>query len=131
MAIRFTKAQAKQFGVRLAKKPQEKKPRRTDGYDSQLEADYAQRLTHLWMQKSIKKWVYHPWQFILIPGTKPVRYTPDFLVIPLTGRWEIHETKGYWRRADRIVIKLCAEKWPEFRVLGVTREHGLWDMETF
>jgi hypothetical protein len=125
MPIRMSRREAQQ--LLRTKLPAVKKPQRDDGYDSQLEADYA---AHLDTTPDRGLWKAHPWQFILVPGKQPVRYTPDFLLMGKTP-WQIHEVKGFWRPKDRVIIKLCAERWPQFRVVGVTREHGQWVLEEF
>ena len=133
MPIRLTKAQAKTYGIRVpkARAPRLRPTHRPDGYRSQLEADYAQVLQQQVLAGTLVRWVYEPWQFVLVPGAKPVRYTPDFLAIPTRGKWTIFECKGLWRPKDRVVIKLCAHAWPEFRVIGVTRVRGVWQFEAF
>jgi len=127
MSVRLSRTQARAWGV-TAKAMRQPKSTRADGYDSQLEADYA---TYLERDEAVRRWVYHPWQFLLVPGKKPVRYTPDFLVFRVVGPPQIVEVKGYWRTADRIRIKLCASRYPEFQVLGVTRLNRLWQYESF
>ena len=129
MPVRMTRRTASLYGIRT--KPRKPSPReRWNGYASGLEQQYAERLSR---DPTVKKWVYEPWQWILVPGPKPVRYTPDFLVIKHTSpKWEIHETKGLWRPKDRVIMKLCADKWGhEFLIYGITQVHGLWDFETF
>lgn len=132
MPLRLSKQQAKSYGFTVPKaKAKTRTTRRADGYASQLEADYAQHLRQEQEMGLILRWVYEPWQFVLVPGSQPVRYKPDFIVIPKRGKWEIREIKGRWRPRDRVVMKLCAHKWPEFRVIGVMRVRGVWTYEQF
>lgn len=130
MPLKLTKAQARQYGLTVAKTPT-RPARRADGYASQLEADYAQVLMQEQRAGTILRWVYEPWQFVLVPGKQPVRYKPDYLVIPKRGKWEIREVKGRWRPRDRVIMKLCAHKWPELKVVGVMRVRGVWTFEVF
>ena len=131
MPLRLTKAQVKAYGIRVSRAPRLRSARRPDGYASQLEADYAHVLQQQVLAGTLVRWVYEPWQFVLVPGAKPVRYKPDFLAIPPRGKWTIFECKGLWRPKDRVVIKLCAHAWPELHVIGVTRVRGVWQFEAF
>jgi len=133
MAIRLTTTQARAWKIPKARavRTRSSPPRRPDGYASQLEADYAVQLELQRQHGEIRRWVYEPFRLNLSHGLKPVRYTPDFLVFTESGRCEIHECKGLWRPKDRVVVKICADLWREWRVVGVTRSQLMWYYEDF
>ena len=61
-------------------------------------------------------------------------YTPDFAVMTADGYIECHETKGFWREAGRVRIKVAAEHFP-FRFVAVKmkakKDGGGWEYEEF
>lgn len=58
-------------------------------------------------------------------------YKPDFGVLTRDCLFEIHETKGFWREAARVRIKVAAELFP-FKFIAVTRtKGGGWQREEF
>ena len=85
-------------------------------YKSRLEAEYARYLDLRVKAGEVLRWAYEPVTFALGGGA---RFTPDFrLVVPynaaagragLAGhcRVELHETKGVWREAAKVRIKVC------------------------
>ncbi len=58
-------------------------------------------------------------------------FTPDFPVVAMDGVLEFHETKGFWREAARVRIKVAARMFPKFRFVGVQRINGVWQFERF
>jgi len=65
---------------------------------------------------------------------KGAYYTPDFYCLMFNGEIELHETKGHWREAARVRIKVAAELYPEFRFVAITkgkRGEPRWKEENF
>ncbi len=105
-----------------------KSPKRPmDGYRSKLERDYARQLEDQLRNGDILWWGYEPMRLRLADGAY---YKPDFAVMTWDGALELHETKGFWREASRVRIKVAAERFP-WRFIAVTRSKGRWDVETF
>jgi hypothetical protein len=87
---------------------------------NKLESAYAQlleleRLSGVWQW-----WAYEPIKFRLAAGAW---YTPDFCMIDERDCLVIHETKGHWREAALVRIKVAAELYP-FQFVAVTRPKG-------
>ncbi len=100
---------------------------KTNGMNK-LEARYAREVLDIWqMAREIISWKY---EAIKLRLAKRTYYTPDFLVISLTGI-EIHETKGHWEDDSRVKIKVAAEMFPEFKFVAVQLRKGIWIYETF
>ncbi len=57
-------------------------------------------------------------------------YKPDFGVQTRNG-FELHETKGFWREAARVRIKVAAELFPLWRFIAIKRVNGGWVREEF
>lgn len=55
------------------------------------------------------------------------RYTPDFWVLPLSGIFELHEVKGFFRDDAKVKIKVAAAKYP-FIFRLVRLEKGQWNI---
>ena len=92
-----------------------------------LEADYADRLGLLQLAGEIQVWRFGSLRFHLGGGAW---YKPDFLVVLPDGLVELHETKGHWREAARVRIKVAAAAFPEFRFVAVTKPKGQdWTFE--
>jgi hypothetical protein len=92
-----------------------------------LEASYAEHLTARQVNGEILFWRFHGLSFRLADGAW---YTPDFTVQLPDGIIELHETKGVWREAARVRIKVAADRWP-FRFVGVKSIKGKWVFEEF
>ncbi len=94
---------------------------------NRLEAAYAQRLELERLAGMWQWWAYEPIKLRLAGGAW---YTPDFALLDPGGHLIIHETKGHWREAARVRIKVAAELYPFFRFVAVTRqrkrEGGNW-----
>jgi len=63
---------------------------------------------------------YESVKFTLYHGDKEKKsrdatYLPDFWCVHRTGEIHIHEVKGFCDEADRLKVKLAAEKFPELR----------------
>jgi len=95
---------------------------------NKLECDYSEHLEARRLAGEITAWKFEPFNLRLAPGAS---YKPDFLVVCSDGILELHETKGFWREAARLRIKVAAEAFPWFRFLAVQRKHGQWITETF
>jgi len=104
-----------------------REPRPPDGYRSGLEKRYAAHLNSILAAGIILWWGYETSRRKLANGAY---YKPDFEVLYADGHTEYHETKGHWRPAARVRIKVAAEHHP-YRFIAVTREAGEWCSETF
>jgi hypothetical protein len=61
-------------------------------------------------------------------------FTVDFFVMLADGRLEAHEVKGHWRTAERVRIKVAAERYPFIFTSAQRRkkkEGGGWKVESF
>ena len=61
-------------------------------------------------------------------------FTVDFFVMLSDGRLEAHEVKGHWRTAERVRIKVAAERYPFIFTSAQRRrkkEGGGWKVEEF
>lgn len=61
-------------------------------------------------------------------------FTVDFFVMLADGRLQAHEVKGHWRTAERVRIKVAAERYP-FLFFSAQRrkkkDGGGWRIESF
>lgn len=92
--------------------------KRVGKYDSQGEADHANRLDAAQRTGGVVWWAHKPFAFILSEHenkSKRIRYTPDFLVLTGDLEMEVHEVKGWWREAALVRVRLAAEKFWMFR----------------
>lgn len=98
------------------------KPARSDGFRSQLEADYAAELTAQGF-----KWLYEPFT-IHLPGG--VDYTPDFIAWSSNGQTQMIECKGHKKmknaRDSRTRFKIAAGLYPCFEWWWVERDAIGW-----
>jgi hypothetical protein len=61
------------------------------------------------------------------PGMKAMRYTPDFEVIRMDDRIELHETKGNYTWEDSwLKFKTAVDKFPEFKFTFARWVKGEW-----
>lgn len=96
---------------------------------NKLETAYAQRLE---LERHAGLWLWWAFEPITLRLAKGARYTPDFALLDPGGHLLLHETKGFWREAARIRIKVAAEMYPFFRFVAVTRpKGGNWTLERF
>lgn len=61
-------------------------------------------------------------------------FTVDFFVMLADGRLEAHEVKGHWRTAERVRIKVAAERYPFIFTSAQRRKKkdgGGWKIESF
>ena len=86
---------------------------------NKLEAAYAQRLE---LERVAGVWQWWAFNSIKLRLATGAYYTPDFALIDPGGHLIIHETKGHWREAARVRIKVAAELYPFFRFVAVTRQ---------
>lgn len=84
-----------------------------------------ERLAGLWQW-----WAFEPFKLRLASGAY---YTPDFVLLDPGSHVVIHETKGHWREAARVRIKVAAELYPFFRFVAVQRERkrGTWTFKQY
>lgn len=97
-------------------------------YKSKLESEYAQVLEIRRLGGDIQWWKYEPIKLRLADGAW---YTPDFMYLDSGGQIHIHETKGFWREAAKVRIKVAASLYPLFRFTAVMRVKGHWEHEGF
>lgn len=82
-----------------------------------LEKRYAAHLDSRKATGEILGWKFEPLKLKLAKATF---YNPDFGVLMLGGRIELHETKGHWEDDARVKIKWAAKDFGEwFGVVGV------------
>lgn len=96
-----------------------------------LESQFAQRLEDLKQIKAIRSWSYESVKFRIAFGEKPCWFTPDFVVVDRMGEIACYETKGWWREAARLRIKVAAGVVTWARFIGVKRIKGEWIFESF
>lgn len=103
-------------------------PRSSANKMNKLEAAYDQ---HLDLQKAAGEILWHRFQPMRLRLATGAYYKPDFGVQRPTGPFELHETKGFWREAARVRIKVAAELFPFFRFIAIKRDGGNWVREEF
>lgn len=94
---------------------------------NKTEAAYARHLENRLLAGDILWWRWAPMRLRLANGSY---YKPDFGVLTRDCLFEIHETKGFWREAARVRIKVAAEQFP-FRFIAIKKTDGGWDREEF
>lgn len=110
------------------------RPKRTDGYRSQAEAEYAERLQAMVKSGEVEWWRYQAMTLRLPSGS---RYTPDFVVdLAMDAPLELHEVKG---RAGLRLDRLGAEKfnaarkewegWGRFKFVLAVRTKDGWEVK--
>jgi hypothetical protein len=102
MGRRWKMKDLKALGLKVDK---QKKPRRVDGYRSDLEAEYAKALNRQMDLKLIWSWRYEPFRVVCGAGAW---YKPDFLIVTNTGHIVFHEVKN--RRAKGARAGIAALK---------------------
>lgn len=74
-----------------------------------LERSYAAYLDALKAKGEIKHWSFESFRVKLSgEGVKEAWFKPDFCVIYADGHLEFHETKGHFREAAKVRIKVAA-----------------------
>lgn len=86
---------------------------------NKLEAAYAQRIE---LERLAGVWQWWAFNQIKLRLATGAYYTPDFALIDPGGHLMIHETKGHWREAAKVRIKVAAELYPHFKFVAVTRQ---------
>ena len=97
------------------------------GTMNRLELKYARRLDDLKVFGSVSWYAFEGMKFRLADKTF---YTPDFMVMLVSGELEAHEVKGFWQDDARVKIKVAAEMYP-IQFIGVTQKSGIWEYENF
>ena len=102
-------------------------------YRSKLEARYAEQLDADRLGGLVAKWSYESLKLRLAVRTF---YTPDFFVVTVERRIELHEVKATWaaehQEDARVKLKVAAALFPEFRFFAITPAAGGgggWDRE--
>lgn len=102
---------------------------------NKTEAAYAAHLELRRIAGEILSWKFNCVRLKIATGKKAAWYKGDFFVelIDILGRqvFEVHETKGFWREAARVRIKVAAGLYPYFRFVAVERKGGGWEFEEF
>lgn len=94
---------------------------------NKLEASYGAYLDVLKHSGEVLWWRFQPLKLRLADGAY---FTPDFGVLTANCLFELHETKGFWREAARVRIKIAAEQFP-FRFIAIKKISGSWEREEF
>ncbi len=122
-----------QEGMRRLQPQQRQEPRKSKrrGMNG-LESSYAAYLQALKDRGEIKSWSYESVRLKLTQGgEKEAYFKPDFLVEMNDGRIEFHETKGFFREAAKVRIKVAAGMFPCFRFKVVRKIAGGFSVEDF
>lgn len=95
-----------------------------------LEQRFAtEYLEPLRMAGELQWWDFEPMRF-RIGGS--AFYRPDFVVVDGIGQVLAYETKGHWREAARVRIRVASDLFPWIRFVAVTLdENGAWRFEQF
>jgi hypothetical protein len=94
--------------------PEKKTQKRGDGYDNQLEADFAQHLECLKRSGEILDWHYSPIKLRESDSAAGITwYNPDFFAIENDRTLTIYECKGFMRDDANVKLKVGATlfKW--------------------
>lgn len=96
------------------------------GRMNRLEERYAREVLEARKAASeVARYEFEALKFRLADGAY---YCPDFAVWLASGALELHETKGFWREASRVRIKVAADRYP-FLFVAVRRIKGEWVYE--
>lgn len=102
------------------------------GVMNKTEARYASEV--LDVGKALGKYARYWYESIKLRLADGSWFTVDFFVMLPDGRLEAHEVKGYWRKAERVRIKVAAELYP-FKFISASRlkkaQGGGWKFEEF
>lgn len=108
-------------------------PRR--GRMNKTEAKRAAELELMKRSGLVRSWCFEGLRFLIADGEKKAWFCPDFLVDYVEYGLVIEETKGFWREAARLRIKVAAERYPQFqwRALRLmpAKQGGGWEIENF
>lgn len=123
---------ARSPGAVVADAPKPKRPVPTGM--NKLEQAYARRLDVLKAAGEVAWWSFNAVKLRIADGQSKAFYKPDFAVLFSTGRLEFHETKGHWREAARLRIKVASGLYPFDFVAVQRRRQGRdveWEYERF
>ncbi len=99
---------------------------------NKTETEYAALLEARRRTGEIIRWRFEPVRFVLGKGSV---YTPDFEVVLPDGTLEYHETKGHWREAAKVRIKVAATKFNDRRFVAIVKRAkklgGGWTTQEF
>lgn len=97
---------------------------------SKLERDYGAHLEALKRSGEIIDYKHQPLKLRLADKTY---YNPDYSVHRADDVIELVEVKGFWEDMSRVKVKVCAERFPEFLFVAVTRpkKNEGWKREEF
>ena len=95
------------------------RPRHVAGEMNGMEKRYA---AHLETRRLVGEIIGWKFEAIKLKLARATFYNPDFLVIKLDWRLELHETKGHWEDDAVVKLKLAAQMFPEFRIVVVKLE---------
>ena len=97
---------------------------------SKLERDYGAHLEALKRSGEIVDYKHQPLKLRLADKTY---YNPDYSVHRTDDVIELVEVKGFWEDMSRVKVKVCAERFPEFLFVAVTRpkKNEGWKREEF
>lgn len=94
------------------------RPRHVAGEMNGIEKAYAAHLESRRVCGEIIGWRFEAVKLKLARATF---FNPDFLIIRLEYRLELHETKGHWEDDAILKFKMASEMYPEFRFVAVRR----------
>jgi hypothetical protein len=94
---------------------------------NKTEAAYAQ---HLEMRKRAGEVLWYRFEPLKLRLADGSYFKPDFGVLTRDCLFELHETKGFWREAARVRIKIAAALFP-FKFIAIKRTQGGWEREEF
>jgi len=94
---------------------------------NKTEGAYAQ---HLEMLKRAGEILWYRYEAIKLRLADGAWFTVDFFVLTRDCVLEAHETKGFWREAARVRIKVVAEIYP-FKFIALKKTADGWDREEF
>jgi hypothetical protein len=100
----------------------------TTGKMNKLEQAYSQ---HLELQQAAGEIQWHAFEPMKLKLADGAWFTPDFGVVMRDGSFEFRETKGHWREAARVRIKVAAGLYRFFRFVAIKRVGGNWQREEF
>lgn len=95
---------------------------------NKLERDFGLFLLSQQQAGEILWYKYEPIRLKLGDGAW---YKPDFGVLNADYSFTFYETKGHWREAARVRIKVAADLYPFFEFVAVRREKKMWTFEIF
>jgi hypothetical protein len=100
-----------------------------------LETDYAIHLERRRIAGEILDWKYEALKLRIAFGEKAAWFVCDFWLLMADGSHQFHETKGWWRDAARLRIKVAAGVYQWAKFIGVKkqkrRDGGQWEFENF